>query len=191
MGEILPNNMEMGAIKMQLKRRVGKLVILFRISLGLFLLLSLLLSGCSSGLELSWQLPKTDSLKSLINQAVKENTELSVDLTQQSKVAKISKNLFLIDYNVDEVCGYYGCLYSLYILAQNKQDYQHIWSSYFQPYHPPEKPLFAISRNFTNPQYPCFQIHQVKQQNYLDLTYCFDGNTYRLSKSSIYNISSK
>jgi hypothetical protein len=172
-----------------------KYLLLFRISWGIFLLLTLLLSGCTN--DISWQ-SGNSNLRPLIQQAVQENTKVSLDLIWQGKVAKIKKNLFLIDYNSEVVCGDYGCLYSLYqVFTEERKglmkiayqtfspqfkpqntNYQHLWSAYFQPYYPPGKPLFTVIED--GREYPCLQFHQIQAENYQDLTYCYDGETYNL-----------
>jgi hypothetical protein len=184
---------------------LSKFLKIFRISLGIFLLLSLLLSGCNHN-GISWQSANKNSLRPLIKQALQENTTLKVDL--QAKVAKINKNLFLINYNSEALCGYFGCLYSLYqsedenrrlrakrtrgetsnntSLRLKTPHYQHLWSAYFSPYHPPRMPLFTVAEDPHPQGYPCLQFHQIEKKKYLDLTYCFNGKTYSLTDSRLF-----
>ena len=169
---------------------------LFRVGMGIFILLSLLLSSCSPNLIVS-QFHNADiTIAPLIKRAVKENTNINMDLVQ-AKVAKIRENLFLIDYNSEAVCGSFGCLYSLYeVEAQVNQTsspnsksnatvphYKYLWSAYFQHYTPPKSPLFTVLED--GGEYPCLQFHQIQKKNYLDLTYCFDGQNYQLREFGI------
>ena len=104
---------------------------LFIISLGFSILLSLLLSACS--------LLDAPDINGVIAQiAFAENTTI---ISENIKVTNINNNLLFIDYDNEEVCGFFGCLFSIY--HHDDSSYTRLWSGYLQKYYPPNKNIFV------------------------------------------------
>lgn len=151
-------------------KKVFDLVLVFRIALALAAILGVL-SGCTN--DLNWVQGTTP----LVQQAISENTLItSPEEIAQVATTTISKDLTLIDYRNQGICGSEGCLYSIYL--QGKE----IWSKYLPPALPPKMKLFAISDQ-TNHDYPCLDLKQYNHKKLLALSYCFDGQTYTLQNS--------
>ncbi|MGH2416374.1 MAG: hypothetical protein ACRDEA_22310, partial [Microcystaceae cyanobacterium] len=131
-------------------RKAVRFVLAFRLGLGLLLLLSLFLGGCSQSSGLSWQTPKAVgwNILPLVERATEENTELkALDILGHLKLASISlsneKTLWLIDYNIPAVCGTQGCLYSIYL--EEGEALRAVFSGYFQAQLPQKYSLFQVS----------------------------------------------
>ena len=147
---------------------------LFLISMGIFSVLSILLSSCS--------IPIDKQIHHKIAQiAFAENTTI---IDQEIVVAKINHNLLLVDYHNDDLCGFFGCLFSIY--DQKDSYYQLLWSGYLRPHLPPHQSLFVVSDSDDSNPYPCLDFNQVETSTYKQLTYCFDGDQYQLTKSKAY-----
>ena len=145
---------------------------LFVISIGLFMLSSLLLSSCSS-------INNQNTNKEIAQIAFAENTTL---ISSEIKVTNINKNLLFIDYNNDKVCGFFGCLFSIY--HQDKSNYTRLWSGYLQKVYPPHKSIFEVEKS--KQEYPCINFHQLDLSTYKKLTYCFNGKNYQQTNSLFY-----
>lgn len=135
--------------------------------------------------DLPWQEAKSLGLAGipLLERAVSENSQLKVtDVLQTAKVAAIahqdSQTLWLIDYNVAELCGASGCLYSLYL---QKDGFKRVFSGYFYPA-PDHNPLFKLAR--TEAVMPCLSVQQPdKRTNLLHSNvFCYNGKNYQLSE---------
>jgi len=150
-------------------QKLFKTVIIFRIGIAIAALLSLLLSsGCVS--SLAW----TQENQEILQQAVTENSLIkSPEEIAQVRTSSLSKekNLILVDYRNDKLCGFQGCLYNLYLNGKN------IWGIYLNPNLPPEVDLFSPNFEISN-ELPCLDIKQYKSKTLAKISYCFDGETY-------------
>lgn len=166
-----------------------RLVRLFHLSLGFFLLLSaLLLNGCSSTLAsvpLSWK--QADTVPSALWQlVVAENTSLPANSLSNAKVASFptqeQQQVYIFNYNSPNICGEIGCLYVAY-LQQGQSSYEQVLSLYLKPFLPAKQSLFSISAEPHTSSSPCLEVKQVEDNNIQNLTYCFDGKVYQPVKS--------
>lgn len=167
-------------------RKAVRFVLAFRLGLGLLLLFSLFLGGCSNSSGLAWQTSQSVGWRvvPLLEQAVEENTQLQLrDVLERVRLVSIplenQKTLWLIDYNVVDLCGTQGCLYSIYL--EEDKVYKAVFSGYFQAELPEKYLLFQVSDR-AQFNLPCLEVLQIQQQNQLQLTYCFNGKTYQLSE---------
>ena len=158
------------ANKKVIKKR--KTFALFVISVGLFMLSSLLLSSCSL-------LTNQDLNTEIAQIAFAENTTI---ISEDLKVININKNLLFVDYNKDDLCGFFGCLFSIY--HHQDSNYKLLWSGYLRKTYPPHQKIFEVAQ--PQQEYPCIDFNQVDSSTYKKLTYCFNGETYRLTKSNLY-----
>ena len=175
--------------------KLVQFVILFRISLAITLLVGVLfLSGCSSSVSATswWQPVGSSRLALLAKQAIAENTQLNPDSFANVLAMNIPANkqqdreLFLLNYNTNNLCGKLGCLYSIY--SQQGQTYKLIWSKYLQPNLPKGESLFTFSHDASNnPGFACLEVKQMQGNHLQKLIYCFDGKTYRLVNSELFN----
>lgn len=175
--------------------KLVQFVILFRIGLAITLLVGVLfLSGCSSSVSAAswWQPVGSSSLSLLAKQAIAENTQLNPDSFANVLAMNIPANkqqdqeLFLLDYNTDNLCGKLGCLYSIY--SRQGQTYKLIWSKYLQPNLPKGESLFTFSQDASNNSgFACLEVKQMQGNRLQKLVYCFDGKTYRLVNSELFN----
>lgn len=162
-------------------------VLAFRIGIGLILLGSLFLGGCVKSSGLSWQKAKSLGVKGipLLERAVLDNSTLKVtDVLETAQVAAIahqdSQTLWLIDYNVEELCGAMGCLYSMY---WEKDGFTRVFSAYLQP-PPAQIPLFRLVQSPSPADLPCLSVQQPDRVNnlYQSFLYCYNGKIYQLSE---------
>jgi len=174
--------------------KVVQFVYLFRIGFAIVLLIGVLfLSGCSSVISTpQWHLVGSSNLAPLAKQAVAENTQLETNSFTNVLVMNIpsnkqqNKDLFLLDYNTDSLCGKEGCLYSIY--SQQGQTYKLIWSEYLQPNLPPGVNLVTLTWEESNASvFPCLDIKQIQEKHLQKLVYCFEGKTYRLITSELFD----
>ena len=145
---------------------------LFIISLGLSLLFSLLLSSCSF-------INNQDINGAIAEIAFAENTTI---ISENIKVTNINNNLLFIDYDNEKVCGFFGCLFSIY--HQEDSSYTRLWSGYLQKYYPPNNKILEVEDS--QAEYPCINFNQIQSSSYKKLTYCFNGESYQQTNSHSY-----
>jgi hypothetical protein len=170
--------------------KIVRWVRLFHFSLGFFLLLgTLLLNGCSTvpsaAVPLNWR--KADTIPTaLLQLAVEENTSLTSDRSRNVLVASIptkdNNHLYIFNYNSTDICGKLGCLYVAY-LEKGQSTYQQVLSLYLQPTLPPRQPLISASSESVTSPLPCLEVKQVERDILHNLTYCFNGSSYQLTRS--------
>lgn len=172
--------------------KIIRLVRYFHLSLGIFLLISVLfLNGCSSrtdGVKISWN----DTSKvpaSLMQLAISENTSLSSTTKSSIKFASVKgqgKRLYLFNYNNSSLCGKLGCLYTGYV-DKGKNQYTRVMNLYLQPELEPNQNLISVSSDNYNSNFnlPCLDIQQLNDNHTLQkLTYCDEGGYYQAVESS-------
>jgi len=168
----------------------------FRFGLGVFLLLSLLLGtvGCgSSAATVSWQNASSVVSVKMLEQIVKQNTELdptqaAANVLAWTQFGRLGK-LVVLDYNNSGVCGVAGCLYTGYLVGKNKQLSQ-VFSSYLNPLLPQHQSLFQVG-DLLNADLPCLQVMQVDSNRLRQMLFCFNGQNYQLASSQLLDKNSK
>jgi len=168
----------------------------FRFGLGVFLLLSLLLGtvGCgSSAATVSWQNASSVVSVKMLEQIVKQNTELdptqaAANVLAWTQFGRLGK-LVVLDYNNSGVCGVAGCLYTGYLIGKNKQLSQ-VFSSYLNPLLPQHQSLFQVG-DLLNADLPCLQVMQVDSNRLRQMLFCFNGQNYQLASSQLLDKNSK
>lgn len=169
---------------------------IFRLSLGIFLLIgTLLLNSCSSsnGASLNWS--NTNSVdKALLQSAISQNTSLPPDKAANILVASVKSKskdecLYVFNYNSADTCGFLGCLYAVY-LDNRKHAVQQVMSVYLQPNLPQGEQLISVSSDTPDSaSLPCLDVRQVSEKDtLLHVTYCFNGSSYQPVKSARYKL---
>lgn len=163
----------------------------FRVGLGIFLLLSLILSltGCAS----LWQSTNDSIPQPLLERAITENTQLPVEEAKKSltarRIAGRDGSLLLFFYNHPGTCGRLGCLFTAY--WQHGDTVQRVLSGYFDNNQPAGSQTIQVVEPQTdaNSALPCLQINQPLQKNeqLRKLTYCLSlsGEKYRVVSGGI------
>jgi len=163
----------------------------FRFGIGIFLLLGILFtsSGCTSLALTPWQ-DATKVLSSRVLQsAVAADTTLDPKTAYKDVQAWVAKgstgSLVMLNYHNTGVCGALGCLYSGYALRKKEPPIR-VFSAYFEPLLPRDRPLFAIADGNSS-ELPCFAVNQLQDSGVRQLSYCYNGESYRLAQSTVIN----
>ncbi|MBW4604357.1 MAG: hypothetical protein KME29_33510 [Calothrix sp. FI2-JRJ7] len=170
--------------------KIVRLVRYFHLSLGIFLLITVLfLNGCSNTnadeVKIRWSnFNKVPA--SLMQLAIADNTSLSSTAKTSIKVADVGlKNkdnrLYLFNYNDFRLCGRLGCLYTGYV-NKGKNQFTRVINLYLQPNVAPGENLISInSNNFgSTSNLPCLDIQQLNDnRNLQKITYCDEGGYYQ------------
>ena len=174
----------------------------FRVGLGLFILLSVLLSaiGCSRSVSgVPWQQAKAVVPAAVIEQAIAQNTTLRGE--QAAKVAETmqawevrgkSDRLVVFNFNTPELCGALGCLYTGMWLREDQSAAQ-VLSMYLNPNLPEGRSLFEVlgGKGDRNKKLPCLKVMQVEQIRLRQINLCFNGRQYQIVDSQLYNATDK
>jgi hypothetical protein len=152
-----------------------------KLGLGLFLALSLFLSGCSARAAEFWtpalELLSVDQIKTIIA----DHTSFTLTHIPEEWVKRVrshqSGNFYLIDFHSEGLCGSGGCLYVGYLLDENAQTLSHVLSLRVKPELPPGVPLFEIDSS-REVEPPCLKVHELVSSQLLQSTFCFDGTEY-------------
>ena len=175
----------------------------FRVGLGLFILLSVLLSaiGCSRSTSgVPWQQATAVTPSAVIERAIAQNTTLRGE--QAAKVAETmqawevrgkSDRLVVFNFNSPELCGALGCLYTGMWLRENQPAAQ-VLSMYLNPNLPEGRSLFEVlgsQGGDRNKNLPCLKVMQVEQTRLRQINLCFNGRQYQIVDSQLYNATDK
>jgi hypothetical protein len=161
---------------------VTKMFYFFRLGFGLFLALSLLLSGCGARAAEFWS-PALGLLNAeQISTIIAEQSTFSLADIPDGWIEKVKAhqegNFYLIDFNSDRLCGRLGCLYVGYLFDEEEQQLSSVLHIYFHPELPRGVPLFEIDMS-RDVQLPCLKVHQFQNFKKLVLhTFCFNGTEY-------------
>ncbi|RUT03791.1 hypothetical protein DSM106972_047050 [Dulcicalothrix desertica PCC 7102] len=175
--------------------KIVRLVRYFHLSLGLFLLISVLfLNGCSNtnanGVKIRWS--NTEKVPaSLMRLAIADNTSLSSTARTSIQVSEVGlkdqdNRLYLFNYNDSRLCGRLGCLYTGYI-NKGKNKFTRVINLYLQPKKAPGENLISIKpNNFgSTSNIPCLDIQQLNDNRTLQkITYCDEGGYYQAVENS-------
>jgi hypothetical protein len=154
----------------------------FRLGLGLFLILSLLLSSCVARAENAFWQPATSLLTpDQIKVIIEEHSSLHLNQVtpawvEQTRVHGMG-NLILVDFNTSALCGSGGCLYVGYRLDEATASLQQVLYLRLRTQLPPGFPLFQPMEESLN-GLPCFTVHQMRQDQVEAIALCFDGTQY-------------
>jgi hypothetical protein len=174
----------------------------FRVGLGVFILLSVLLSviGCShSVFGVPWQQATAVAPAAVIEQTIAQNTTLTGE--QAAKVAKTMQawevrgklgRLVVFNFNTPELCGALGCLYMGMWLRENQPAAQ-VLSMYLNPNLPEGRSLFEVlgGEGDRNRELPCLKVMQLEQVRLRQINLCFNGRQYQIVNSQLYNVTDK
>lgn len=175
-----------------------KLALFFRLGLGIFLLLSVLLTtvGCSTNAAtVPWKRATDVVSKPFLERIVRDNTELEPTSAVPLMLAwtaeeKQNSQLVLLNFNNPGGCGQLGCLYTGYLVSKTGQPKQ-VFNSYLNPNLPPSVPLFTVDDKTSNSELPCLVVMQLESQQLRRLLYCFNDTHYQVATSELLNQQSK
>lgn len=163
----------------------------FRVGLGIFLLLSILMSlgGCSlNAATVSWNKAANVVPASVIEQVIVENTELNTKASAKNILAWSVEGkdgrFAVFNLNTPDVCGALGCLYTGYWLRKDKPITQ-VFLSYLNPNLPTGKHLLSVGEN-RGQALPCIKVLQTEQEQLRQLNFCFNGTGYQLADSQLF-----
>ncbi|MGB3204863.1 MAG: hypothetical protein WBB28_07750 [Crinalium sp.] len=165
----------------------------FRLGIGLFLLLSVLLSSCSAAGTVSWQKAEKAVSAQVLQEVVKQNTDLNQVPAPQTIASSMlawtangrGTKLVLFDFNNSGLCGAVGCLYTGYLTRKDQAPTQ-VFSSYLRPNLPPGKALFVAGQTSDNDLgLPCLEVTQPEKALLRQSSYCYNGSYYQLSRSRL------
>jgi hypothetical protein len=157
-------------------------VYFFRIGLGLFLALNLLLSGCTvNASEKFWQ-PATilltpDQLRVIIAEHSTFTIENVPSAWIDSAQIHQAGDLVLIDFNQSGLCGQAGCLYVGYVEDNISASLNLVFYGRFRPELPKDVMLFEEMEQSLN-GLPCLTAHQIDNRQLQAIALCFDGTEY-------------
>jgi len=167
----------------------------FRLGIGIFLLLGVLLTsvGCTSAMSLTpWQDATKVASVSVLQSVVAADTSLDPKTAYKDVQAWVANgrnaSLAVFDYHNTGVCGVLGCLYSAYVIKKNTIPTR-VFSAYFDPALPPNYALFAVADSKFE-ELPCIQVNQSHDQALRQLSYCYNGKSYQLAQSNILDLKS-
>jgi hypothetical protein len=160
----------------------------FRLGLGVFLALSLLLSGCAVQAAEFWQPATAVLTPEQIKVIVAEHSSLTIDQVtpqwiDQTQVHLMGQ-LILMDFNTSGLCGSGGCLYVGYRLDQSSSSLKQVLYLRLHPQLPPGVSLFT-SADESLEELPCLTVHQMQDDQVQEISFCFDGNQYVRQSSAI------
>ncbi|OYE00766.1 hypothetical protein [Nostoc sp. 'Peltigera membranacea cyanobiont' 232] len=168
----------------------------FRIGLGIFLLLSILMSlgGCSlNAATVTWNKAANVLPATVVEQVIVENTELNAKVSAKNILAWSVEGkdgrLAVFNLNTPDVCGALGCLYTGYWLRKDRPITQ-VFLSYLNPNLPPGKHLLEVGEN-RGQALPCIKVLQTEQEQLRQLNFCFNGTGYQLADSQLFTNSKK
>lgn len=163
----------------------------FRIGLGIFLLLSILMSlgGCSlNAASVTWNKAANVVPATVVEQVIVENTELNSKVSAKNILAWSVEGkdgrFAVFNLNTPDVCGALGCLYTGYWLRKDKPITQ-VFLSYLNPNLPPGKHLLSVGEN-RGQALPCIKVLQTEQEQLRQLNFCFNGTGYQLADSQLF-----
>lgn len=170
----------------------------FRVGLGLFILLSVLLGtiGCSSATGIPWQRATAVVPEAVIEQIIAQNSTLTeeraAEVTQTMQAWEVKGNqgrLVVFNFNTPDLCGALGCLYTGAWLRDDQPAVQ-VFSMYLNPNLPRDRSLFEVlNDNGTSQEQailPCLKVMQVEQERLRQTNLCFDGQQYHIVDSQLH-----
>jgi len=164
----------------------------FRFGLGLFMLLTLMLSlfGCAPASP--WRKADGKLPDELIGRAI-THTSLSMDEAKKTllfwRIPGKDGNLILFSYNSPDLCGKLGCLYSGY--WQQRGADKEVLAGYFDANQPRGSQLFSVGEYSADahPALPCLKVNQplsrIKQQRELTLCLSKADEVYRVVQGGV------
>jgi len=153
-----------------------RLANLFRMGIAIAVLASLL-SGCGKSPVVPWE--SATNLPKPIQEQIE--SQYKVDLTSGNiwQVKGVENNrLVVVDFNSDDLCGAWGCLYSG-LWMQEDSLVGVALEHYLDPHVPPERLLFSVlpPETTTPPTLPCIRTVQPDFQGFLKrIDLCFNEN---------------
>ena len=109
------------------------------------------------------------------------NESLDVKQIKVLPVKGEKDNLYVIDFNTQQLCGQAGCLYVGYTQSRSAA-----FRFLLEPKLPQGFSLFGLSDSYRN-GYPCLIITQVPKESATveSSTYCYEGNSFIWVNSSV------
>jgi hypothetical protein len=166
----------------------------FRLGLGLFLLLSVLLGtmGCSAkAAGVPWRKATDIVSKPLVAQVIAQNTaatgqeaQILADTTQAWQIQGKDGKLLLFHFNTPNLCGTLGCLY-VGVWEREAGSPVQVLSSYLKPNLPPDQPLFEVTQHQGEAALPCLQVQQAESARLRQNTLCLVGIRYQVVDSRL------
>lgn len=169
--------------------QIGKAANFFRLGMGLFVLLSVLLSlflsGCQvqAGETVPWhpatRVMTTEQIREiLVNQSTYEPNTLPPEWIEAAEVYQMGSILFFNFNQPDALCSPQGnrCWYSAFV--EEGDTIRPVFSRLLNPHLPEGVPLFQPTETTLN-EFPCFEVNQLGQQeNEVQRSrYCYDTQT--------------
>lgn len=161
----------------------------FRTGLGLFLLLSVLLSlvGCSArATGVPWHQATSIVPKPLVEQVITQNTSATgqevdaIAKTMQAwQVEGREGKLVLFNFNTPELCGASGCLY-VGIWMRKNQPLLQVFSAYLNPNLPRDQLLFERDDRQSDAALPCLKVMQEESARLRQSVLCMVENQYQV-----------
>jgi hypothetical protein len=166
----------------------------FRLGLGLFLLLSVLLGtmGCSAkAASVPWRKATDIAPKPLIAQVLAQNTavtgqeaQILADTMQAWQIQGRDGKLLLFQFNTPNLCGTLGCLY-VGVWEREAHSPMQVLSSYLNPNLPPDQPLFEVTQRQSEAALPCLKVQQAESARLRRHTLCLVETRYQVVDSRL------
>jgi hypothetical protein len=162
-------------------------VYFFRLGIGLFLALSLLLSSCAVLASEDFWKPATSVLTpEQVRVIIAEESIYTIDTVPEDWIeqarAHQAGNLTLINFDESDLCGHAGCLYVGYTQDETSASLKQVLYLRLNPALPPGVPLFEEAEQSFN-GLPCLTVHQLEQNRLLAIGFCFNGMRYQEQSS--------
>jgi hypothetical protein len=161
---------------------VSMAVYFFRLGIGVFLILSLFLSGCSAhASEDFWQPATTVLTSEQIQVIIAEHSTFTIETVPSTWIdqARIHQAgvLLLIDFHQPGLCGRAGCLYVGYARNEATDSLNLVLYARLRTELPRDVMLFEAMEQSLN-GLPCLTVHQIENRQLQAIALCFDGTEY-------------
>jgi hypothetical protein len=168
---------------------VSMAVYFFRLGIGVFLALSLLLSGCAvNAAEDFWQPATTVLTPDQLRVIIAEHSTFTINSVPPTWIEQaqvhMTGNLMLINFNQSGLCGQAGCLYVGYVQDDASTSLNLVLYGRFRTDLPRGVPLFEEMEQSLN-GLPCLTAHQIENQQLQAIAFCFDGTQYQQQSSVV------